>query len=60
MPDERLRKKILYGEPQVGKRSHGGQRKRYEDALKASLKDFNIPTGSWENMYRIEQSCEAS
>ena len=41
MPDERLPKKILYGELQVGKRSHGGQ-KRYKDTLEASLKDFNI------------------
>ena len=44
MPDERLPKKILYGELQVGKRSHGDQKKRYKDTLKASLKDFNIPT----------------
>ena len=49
MPDERLPKKILYGE-QVGKRSHGGQKKRYKDTLKASLKDFNIPTESWEQI----------
>ena len=48
MPDERLPKKILYGELQVVKRSHGGQKKRYKDTLKASLKDFNIPTESWE------------
>ena len=44
MPDERLPKKILYGEHQVGKRTHGGQKKRYKDTLKVSLKDFNIPT----------------
>ena len=44
MPDERLPKKILYGE--LGKRSHGGQKKQYKDTLKASLKDFNIPTES--------------
>ena len=54
MPDERLPKKILYGELQVGKRSHGGQKKRYKDTLKASLKDFNIPTESWE---QIAQDC---
>ena len=46
MPDERLPKKILYGEVQVGKRSHGGQEKRYKDTLKASHKDFNIPKES--------------
>ena len=50
MPDERLPKKILYGELQVGKRAHGGQKKRYKDTLKASLKDFNIPTESWEQI----------
>ena len=44
MPDERLPKKILYGELQVGKRSHGGQKKRYKDTLKAALKNVNIPT----------------
>ena len=50
MPDERLPKKILYGELQVGKRSHGGQKKRYKDTLKASLKDFNILTESCEQI----------
>ena len=48
MPDERLQKKVLYGELQEGKRSQGGQKKRYKDTLKVSLKDFNIPTESWE------------
>ena len=48
MSDERLPKKVLYGELQEGKRSQGGQKKRYKDTLKASLKDFNIPTESWE------------
>ena len=31
MPGGRLPKKILCGELQVGKRSHGGQKKRYKD-----------------------------
>ena len=48
MPDERLPKKVLYGELQEGKCSQGGQKKRYKDTLKASLKDFNIPTESLE------------
>ena len=34
----------------VGKRSHGGQKKRYKDPFKASLKGFNIPTESWEQI----------
>ena len=48
MHEERLPKKILYGEQEMGKRSHGGQKKRYKDTLKASLKAFNIQTESWE------------
>ena len=48
MPNERLPKKVFYGELQEGKRSQGGQKKRYKDTLKASLEDFNIPTESWE------------
>ena len=50
MPEERLPKKILYGELGMGKHSYGGQKKRYEDTLKASLKGFNIPTKSWEQI----------
>ena len=49
MPDERLPKKVFYGELQEGKRSQGGQKKRYKDTLKSSLKDFDIPLGSWEH-----------
>ena len=48
MPDEWLTKKVIYGKLQEGKRSQGGQKKRYKDTLKTSLKDFNIPTESWE------------
>ena len=34
MPEERLPKKVLYGELEMGKRSHGGQKKRYKDTPK--------------------------
>ena len=56
MPDERLQKKVLQ---QERKRSQGGQKKRYKDTLKASLKDFNIPTESWEqaNQDRTKWRC---
>ena len=39
---------MLYGELQVGNCSHGGQKRRYNDTLKASLKDFSIPIELWE------------
>ena len=50
MPDERLPKKILYGVTTSRKTLHGGQKKRYKNTLKASLKDFNIPTELWEQI----------
>ena len=60
MPDERLPKKVLCGELQEGKRSQGGQRKRYKDTLKASLNDFNNQTESWEQAAQDRQSGVAS
>ena len=37
---------VFYGELEEGKRSQGGQKKRYKDTLNASLKNFEIPIGS--------------
>ena len=59
MPDERLPKKVLYGELQEGKRSQGGQKKRYKDTkprLKISI--FQLSPGN--RLLRIEQSGVAS
>ena len=39
MPDHRLLKKLLYGELKEMKRSHGGQKIRFEDALKDSMEN---------------------
>jgi hypothetical protein len=39
---------ILYGELTHGKRSLGGQRKRFKDTLKTSLKSFSINPETWE------------
>ena len=50
MPDHRLPKQLLYGELQHGKRTQGGQRKRFKDTLKSALKAFNIDPNSWEEM----------
>ena len=48
MGDDRIPKKLLYGELVQGKRSHGGQKKRYKDSLKATLKACNIDPYKWE------------
>ena len=58
MTDERLRKKLCYGELQEGKCSQCGQKKRYKDTLKASVKDFDIPIGNRQHM--SDQSGEVS
>ena len=50
MDDNRLPKRIFYGELVTGKRTTGGQYKRYKDTLKASLKNFNINPDTWENL----------
>ena len=52
MPDERLPKRLIFGEMVEGKRSLGGQRKQYKNTLKASLKHCNIDSDTWEEITR--------
>ena len=60
MPEDRLPKKILYGELEMGKRSHGGQKKRYKDTLKASSRISTYQQCHGNKLHRTEQSGEAS
>ena len=46
MSDEKLTKHLLYGELSEGRRSTGGQRKRYKDSLKSA---FEINKEFWES-----------
>lgn len=48
MPDHRIPKQVLYSELTEGNRHHGGQRKRYKDCIKATLKKCSINTANWE------------
>ncbi|KAL8613134.1 hypothetical protein ACOMHN_035074 [Nucella lapillus] len=47
MHDNRIPKQLLSGELCCGKRTAGGQRKRFKTSR---LKDFNISTESWESL----------
>lgn len=49
MHDSRIPKQLFYGELSQGKRNAGGQKKRYKDCLRTSLKDFDISPQSWES-----------
>lgn len=67
MNDFRLPKRIFYGELQTGRRKCGGQKKRYKDTLKSSLKHLNIDECSWESIaqdrtawrYKIRSGAQA-
>jgi hypothetical protein len=50
MQDHRLPKQLLYGELSQGKRTAGGQKKRYKDSLKASLKALGLDLSTWETL----------
>ena len=56
MPGNRFPQKIFYGELVKGKRSQGGQRKRYKDCLKSTLKLCNIDVDNWERIAQDRKS----
>ena len=43
MPHSRLPHCVLYGQPRLGRRSVGGQKKHFKDHIKSILKKCNIP-----------------
>jgi len=59
MSDSRLPKQIFYGELSSGKRSAGGQKKRYKDSLKVSVKDFGIRDNTWETLAKNRSAWRA-
>nr|VZH99042.1 unnamed protein product [Spirometra erinaceieuropaei] len=50
MDDERLPKRLLYGDVATGSRRQGGQIRRYKDTLKSSLKCLQINPTNWEEL----------
>uniref|UniRef100_A0A8C4Q2U1 Reverse transcriptase domain-containing protein n=1 Tax=Eptatretus burgeri TaxID=7764 RepID=A0A8C4Q2U1_EPTBU len=49
MEDHRIPKALFYGQLKFGQQSRGGQRKRYKDVLKSTLKSYAIPVATWEH-----------
>ena len=56
IPYKLIPKQLLYGKLAEGKRSHGGQKKRFKDCLKVSLKAFDIDIASWETLAQDRSS----
>nr|VZI48617.1 unnamed protein product [Spirometra erinaceieuropaei] len=52
MDDERLPKRLFYGDVATGSRRQGGQIRRYKDTLKSSLKRLQIHPTNWEELAR--------
>ena len=50
MPHNRLPHHVLYGQLQLGRRSVGGQNKRFKDHIKSILKRCNIPISRLETL----------
>ena len=52
-------KQILYSELSSGAKSRAGQRKRYKDTLKQTLKITGIDTETWHELAKGVRSFEA-
>nr|VZI35414.1 unnamed protein product [Spirometra erinaceieuropaei] len=52
MDDERLLKRLIYGDVATGFRRQGGLIRRYEDTLKSSLKRLQLNPTTWEDVAR--------
>nr|VZH91166.1 unnamed protein product [Spirometra erinaceieuropaei] len=50
MDDERLPKRLFYGDVATSSRRQGGQIRRYKDILKSSLKRLKINPTNWEGL----------
>src|SRR5213083_2371135 len=57
MADDRIPKQLLYGELAQGKRSHGGQKKRFKDTLKNNMIKCNIYTPAVSKLWLQTDPC---
>ena len=59
MDSNRLPKQLFFGELTAGTRSRGGQKKRYKDSAKASMKDLSIDPALFEELANDRSSWRA-
>ncbi|BHF71316.1 hypothetical protein SprV_0401437200 [Sparganum proliferum] len=52
MDDERLPKRLFYGDVATGSCCQGGQIRRYKDTLESSMKRLQINPATWEDLAR--------
>ncbi|BHF77790.1 hypothetical protein SprV_0602090000 [Sparganum proliferum] len=57
MNDERLPKRLFYGNVATRSRRQGGQIRRYKDTLISSLKRLQITPTIWEDVARDRPTC---
>nr|VZI12774.1 unnamed protein product [Spirometra erinaceieuropaei] len=57
MDDERLPKRLFYGDVATGSRRQGGQIRRYKGTLKSSLKCLQINPTNWEELALDRPTC---
>ena len=57
MPEHRLPRQIFYGELRDGTRTVGGQKLRYKDQLKSTLKQCSIQPSQLETLAVVAQIC---
>ena len=60
MEGYRLREQLFYAELSTGQRHVGGQRKRYKDMLKATLKAYDIPVYKWQALAQDRSTSRAT
>ena len=48
MDNSRLPRQLFYAELSTSRQQIGGQRKRYKDTLKSTLKAYGIPVDKWQ------------
>ena len=60
MEEYRLPKQLFYAELSTGQRHVGGQRERYKDTLKATLKAYDIPVQKWQALAQDRSAWRAA